>query len=132
MLRIHQICVLAALAAGLAIHPAQASDAPSTAAFKKAIAIMHHGMAIDYTGDADIDFVRDMIPHHQGAINMAQTLLQYGKDPEVQKLARSVIAAQTAEIKQMQQWLDTHPQVASSRQQPSSYADSVQKHPVGR
>ena len=50
---------------------------------------MHKDMAIAYTGDSDIDFVRGMIPHHQAAIDMARIQLEYGKDAEIRKLART-------------------------------------------
>lgn len=79
--------------------------ANSTDAYKAANDKMHTGMAIAYTGDADVDFVKGMIPHHQGAVEMAKVVLQYGKDPNLKKLARDIIRAQDKEIAFMQRWL---------------------------
>jgi len=67
---------------------------------------MHHDMAITPTGDADIDFARGMIPHHQGAIDMAKIVLEKGKDAEIRKLAEDIIAAQEKEIAFLKSWLD--------------------------
>ena len=48
-----------------------------------------------------------MIPHHQGAIEMAQIVLKYGKDEEIRKLANAIIREQRREIAEMQEWLKT-------------------------
>ena len=86
-------------------HAMMGADAPSTKAFMEANMKMHGGMEIDYTGDADVDFVRGMIAHHQGAIDMAKVVIEHGQDPEIRKLAEGIIAAQEGEIKWMEDWL---------------------------
>ena len=86
-------------------HQGMTADSPSTQAYIDANAKMHEGMAIDFTGNADIDFVRGMIAHHQGAIDMAKVELEHGKDSEIRKLAEDVITAQQGEIKMMEEWL---------------------------
>ena len=82
-----------------------AAEAPSTVALRAANMKMHQEMDIAYTGDADVDFAKAMIPHHQGAVEMANVQLAHGKDPKLRKLAREIVKAQEKEIKLMEAFL---------------------------
>lgn len=87
-----------------------ADDAsPSSKAFKTANDKMMKDMGAPMTGDADRDFVANMIPHHSGAIDMAKIELQYGKDPMLRALAKDIIGAQEKEIAKMSAWNKAHP-----------------------
>ena len=81
-------------------------DSESTKAYKQADMDMMHGMAVEYTGNPDVDFRLKMIPHHQGAIDMAKVALQYATDPSTKAMAEAIIAAQEKEIAEMQAWLE--------------------------
>ena len=65
-------------------------------------------MAAAQSKDPDVAFAAGMLPHHIGAVKMAEVELKYGKDPEMRKLAEDIINAQQAEIEQMQKWLKAH------------------------
>jgi uncharacterized protein (DUF305 family) len=82
-----------------------ATDSAATKAYRAANDRMHADMAMTYSGDADVDFLKGMLPHHQGAVDMAKIVLEHGKDPEVRKLAEEIIKAQNTEIAFMKGWL---------------------------
>jgi hypothetical protein len=92
-----------------------------------AMNVMHKGMhSAPYTGEPDRDFVTLMIPHHQGAIDMAKALLLYGKDPQMRRLAQEIITEQQSEIQLMQLWLKQHG--ASSENPTQSPGVDARKH----
>jgi uncharacterized protein (DUF305 family) len=106
------------LAAALAASPvaafAQHADGETA---KEASMQAHHRMmaamnAVQPTGEADRDFVRLMIPHHQGAIDMAKVELQYGHDETLRAMAEEIVAAQQKEIGEMEAWLKANPEDA--------------------
>jgi uncharacterized protein (DUF305 family) len=73
--------------------------------FQKAMDKMHKGMNFRSTGNIETDFLKGMIPHHQGAIDMSEELIKKTKDPELKAFAQEIINAQRIEIKMMQDWL---------------------------
>ena len=114
---------VAVLALALAATPAPAQEGGSGQTAKQgdkaaqgADAELHQGMtAMEHkmmsmkpTGNPDYDFTMMMIPHHQGAIDMARVELKYGKDPELRKLAQDIIKAQEEEISTMKTWQSKH------------------------
>jgi uncharacterized protein (DUF305 family) len=79
---------------------------PFSALMNDAMAVMDDGMKrAPMDGVTEHDFVSMMIPHHQGAIDMAKGVLLYSKDPELRNLAQGIITEQQNEIKVMQAWL---------------------------
>jgi uncharacterized protein (DUF305 family) len=89
--------------------PAGKAAGPADAAFKAANEVMMKDMDVKPTGDADRDFVRMMLPHHQGAVAMARVELHYGRDPLLRRLAATIVRAQETEIATMRRWRRQHP-----------------------
>ena len=81
-----------------------ANDSPSTKAFKMAMMRAMQTMPT-FSGDADVDFMKHMRPHHQAAIDMAKVVLANGKDADAKKLAQEIITAQEKEIATIDAWL---------------------------
>ncbi|MFL9935742.1 DUF305 domain-containing protein [Paraburkholderia sp. RL18-103-BIB-C] len=88
---------------------ADTGSSPSTPAFREADEKMMKQMSAPlYSGDTDKDFVAHMIPHHKGAVSMAEVELKYGKDPDMKRLAKNIIKAQNDEIAYMKKWQAKH------------------------
>jgi uncharacterized protein (DUF305 family) len=101
------------LAATFVLLPGVALADHGGAKAERAAMEAHHkmmaAMNVKPTGNADKDFVLMMIPHHQGAIDMAKIQLDFGHDPAIRALAQGIIAAQEKEIGEMQEWLKANP-----------------------
>jgi uncharacterized protein (DUF305 family) len=76
-------------------------EAPFLAENESAMNKMMSDMAVKPTGDVDVDFVAMMVPHHQGAIEMAIAVLRYGRNPQIRRLAQEIIVTQQQEIAAM-------------------------------
>ena len=94
--------------------------AENGAAMKK----MMGDMAVKATGDVDADFVAMMVPHHQGAIDMALAVLRHGCNPQIRRLAQEIIVTQQQEIAVMR--------LAVSRPLPPSRSSPLEKPSVQR
>ena len=86
--------------------PGQRTHSEASKAYMAAMDKMNSPMTEGVMdADPDVAFVKGMIPHHQGAIDMAKVVLQYGKDEQTKKWAGDVIGEQEREIGEMQSWL---------------------------
>ncbi|MBU9200102.1 DUF305 domain-containing protein [Burkholderia multivorans] len=90
-----------------ATRPAHEAHA-ATREFKEADNRMMAGMMAPYVHDADKDFVSHMLPHHEGAVEMAEIELRYGHDPKVRRMAAQIIQDQRAEMAFMKHWQEEH------------------------
>jgi hypothetical protein len=87
-----------AVAAGTTSSATTLDEAPFLAENDAAMAKMMAAMEIKPSGDVDADFVAMMVPHHQGAIDMAQAQLRYGRNEQLRRLAQEIIVTQQQEI----------------------------------
>jgi uncharacterized protein (DUF305 family) len=111
-----QILIVGCMMTLVAVAAAQMR--PSVVEFDHAMQLsmsrMDSGMkAAPMNGNIDHDFAAMMIPHHQGAIDMAKAELLYGKDPVMRRLAKEIIVDQQSEIEVMQLWLSKKSAVSS-------------------
>jgi len=87
------------------VGPAGTADQAFHRAMAEAMDRMTRDMAVPHSGDPDRDFAAMMIPHHQGAIDMAKVQLQFGRDPVLRRLAQAIIVEQQQEIDVMRREL---------------------------
>jgi hypothetical protein len=85
---------------------------------------MMNDMTVKPTGDVDADFVAMMVPHHQGAIDMALAVLRHGRNPQIRRLAQEIIVTQQQEIEVMR--------LAVSRPLPPSRPSPLEEPSVQR
>jgi uncharacterized protein (DUF305 family) len=105
------VCAAAALAQMVMAMDKGASLSPSqfTQDMDASMKEMDHDMsAAPMDGNADHDFAAMMIPHHQGAVDMAKAELSHGRDPTMRRLAEEIIADQKSEIDLMNLWIKEH------------------------
>ena len=107
-MKVRLVLAAAAIAAlpafARAQHQGHAGMSGSDQAYTDAHQTMMGTMQAKPTGDADRDFAAMMIPHHQGAIDMARVQLQHGKDPELRRMAQKMIDDQEREIAELRAW----------------------------
>jgi uncharacterized protein (DUF305 family) len=98
------LMLIAAISAIPILASAQ-DQAGSGKAYADAMQNMMQAMRVQPAGNPDEDFVLLMMAHHQGAIDMANVELKYGKDPELRRMAGNIVSAQEKEIAEMKHWL---------------------------
>jgi hypothetical protein len=129
-LTILALCGGPASAAGL--QTATPDEAPFLAENNAAMTTMMDGMSVKPTGDVDRDFVAMMVPHHQGAIDMAQAELRYGHNEQLRRIAQEIVVEQQQEIVAMRVALGQPlpPQAPAPDQQKPASLPAVPVHPA--
>src|ERR1700726_4529631 len=102
----------------VADRPGHSDEQPFLSQNDAAMSKMMAGMTAKPTGDVDRDFVAMMVPHHQGAIDMAQAELQYGHNARLRRLAHEIVAKQQQEITVMRNAVSEGSPAAQSPEQP--------------
>ena len=88
--------------------PAWAQPAPGSEMMRGMEKMNQEMMAAPLNGNADHDFVSMLVPHYRGAVEMAQTYLKSGRDPDIRKLANEIVESQTREVRFMRGWQAKH------------------------
>ena len=113
----------------VADRPDGSSEAPFLAENDAAMNKMMAGMAVKPTGDVDRDFVAMMVPHHQGAIDVAQAVLRHGHNEQLRRLAQEIVVTQQQEIAAMRLAVgDPLPPSAPSPTEPNSRGTMGMSH----
>ena len=113
--------ILAAI--GVAVSLAEApSEGPFLAENEAAMTKMMAAMNVKPSGDVDRDFVAMMTPHHQGAIDMAQAFLRYGRNEQLRRIAQEIIVEQQQEIAAMRLALEDSPSPSTASPDQTSAA----------
>jgi hypothetical protein len=121
------VAALVSAATSLAAGPV---EAPFLAENEAAMNTMMAAMTIKPSGDVDTDFVALMVPHHQGAIDMAQAELRYGHNEQLRRLAQEIIVTQQQEIAAMRLALGQPPSPSGPSPAPPSSADRTSAEPT--
>lgn len=128
--RLVAVGTLAALSAVAA--PAEGNggdEGPFLAENDVAMTRMMADMEVAPSGDVDRDFLAMMIPHHQGAIDMAKAVLRYGKDEQVRRIAQGIVVEQEQEIAVMRLLMQRATAATGAlAQRPSDHLDPSHQH----
>ena len=104
-----RIALAIAVLASAWVSAASDDEASFLAENEAAMSKMMAAMAVKPSGDVDTDFVATMVPHHQGAIEMAQAELRHGHNEQLRRIAQEIIVDQTQEIAAMQLAMEQEP-----------------------